>query len=210
MSSKQSILPGAGHMALTRLLQKYLKKFVETLPKIETSEKSAKTQVASLANLIEQRNCLLKSDKENVLLSQFPDLQSRLLVKVSAEIDKKKYILKEYCDYLGELHTLALKGYNEATTLCKKYQHDLEFEALHNGEATTPPLHVMLTWLVALENHLREQYFSRCQYLENLGNREIVMPDTLQHIWVEDFDRLLNILYDSQEQCKYFFNEKFT
>ena len=59
-------------------------------------EKNSKTHIASLANLLEQRNSVIGAQKSGDLLStQFPDLHSRLLVKLSNEMDMKTNLLKE-------------------------------------------------------------------------------------------------------------------
>ncbi|XP_035824886.1 uncharacterized protein C1orf109 [Aplysia californica] len=200
----------AGITAVSRRLQKYLKKLVAALPRLEKSEKEMVLEVTSLANLLEQRDCVLGSESGRLgLLSEFPDLRSRLVVKLSQEIDGKVLSLGEHCDYLQELHAVALKGREEVAVLCHQYQQHLDPTSLRQGEATTPPLSVMLGWMVEMEVQLREQYASRQQYLASLADGAgPVTSENLPALWGEGFDQLLTLLQDCREQGKFFLAEK--
>ena len=204
--------------ALTRLLQKHLKRFVSALPKLQKDESAARKDVHSLANFLEQRISLSKA--HNIpLLTNFPDVQSKLLVKVSSEIEAKVSKLSTYCDDLQELHTSALKAVGEATALCQKYQQQLSPDVLQTGSATFPPLGVMLGWLVAIERHVREQHCSRREMLvcvarvgvthdSGMSLQEVVNAENLEQLWTQDFDKLTDVLVDCREQCCYLFEEK--
>lgn len=125
------------------------------------------------------------------------------MVKVSEEINVKKTRLLELCSNLQDLHTVALRGVSDAISLLQRYRYDLDLDRLQQGEATVPPVSVMLGWLMAVEVQAREQHCSRLQYLQEL-NDERVTGDNLQGLWTNDFEKLFDLLYDCKEQCKYF------
>jgi len=205
----------AGNTALTRLVQKYLKKLILVLPKLQKDEQVAKKEIASLANFLEQRSSLSTAHNQEIpILDTFPDIQSKLLVKISSEIEVKVSALQTHCNDLANLHATALKAINEATALCQRYRDHLDLDSMRTGSATWPPLTVMLSWLVVIEKHLREQRCSRAEVLALLAQvdgssvQEVINAGNLEQLWLQEFHTLTDVLMDCREQCFHFFEEK--
>jgi len=202
-----------GHMALLRLFHRYMKKLLAIAPHLKASEAQSQKPLSSLSNLLEQQKLVYSikdsSNNTNVpLFNTFPDAQSRLMVKLSKEIEDKVQILTELCSALQDLHTTASKGLAEATSILQRYKADLDIDKLNQGEATVPPVNVMLSWLVGVEAAAREQHCSRRYFLENIiDDGHPVSGDNLAQLWMLDFDKLIAILDDCREQSSFFLDQ---
>uniref|UniRef100_A0A0B7ACP3 Uncharacterized protein n=1 Tax=Arion vulgaris TaxID=1028688 RepID=A0A0B7ACP3_9EUPU len=197
-------------IALKRHIQKYVQTLLSDIKEMKSRETDSKKEVASLANLLEQRECVANVDVVGLTLATlFPDVQPRLLVNISAEVDAKLDKLKDLIEPLRRHSAVAYKARCDALTLIRKYSDDLNMHTLTAGQPTIPPLTVMLDWIDVVEKKTREIYYTRLYYLENIVDQEIVKSDCLVTLWSEDIPALLNIVQDCEEQSRYFLEEKF-
>ncbi|KAK0062750.1 hypothetical protein Bpfe_007955 [Biomphalaria pfeifferi] len=198
-----------GVSALKRLMQKYFKKLISGLVGLEKCEAMCKTSVASLSNLLEQLESLLQVDTRGEMLTcQFPDLLSRMQVKISSEIDVKVGYILDQIEVLKKQHHLAYKVKWNVLNLCKKYKADLSHSLLTTGQPTVPPLSVMFSWIDDTERLFREIYCSRQFLLENLMDKSVLNSGNLMDLWLEGVPSLINLIKDCEEQTKYFLEEK--
>ncbi|CAL1532522.1 unnamed protein product [Lymnaea stagnalis] len=196
-------------LALKRLLHKYFKKLIAGLPLLETAEINSRKQVSSLANFLELYESLTKLDTRGMtLVSVFPDVQAKMMVKLSAEVDAKVDGLNDLILIFKEQHDLAYKTRTDAFNLCKSNKNSLSPELMMTGQPTVPPVSSMLFHLDEVERHLREIYWSRKFYLENILDKEVVNSENLVTLWSEDIATLLNTIKDCEEQTRFFLEEK--
>ncbi|CAG5128542.1 unnamed protein product [Candidula unifasciata] len=184
-------------LAIRHHLQKYLKRLF-----LERSK--------FLANLLEQRECVAKVDVLSTPIAvHFPDVQSKLLVKISSEVDSKLDKVKNLIDPLKKHHSVVNKARTDALNLIRKHPSDLDFNTLAAGEPTVPPLIIMLDWVDTIERQIREIYYTRMYYLENILSPEVVNSENLVKLWSESVPALLDTVRDCQEQSIYFLQEKY-
>ncbi|GFR69825.1 hypothetical protein ElyMa_003768200 [Elysia marginata] len=143
--------------SLMQRISRVLKKVVSDLPRFQTLESEGKKQIDSLVNLLEQRHSV-----QQVCLDlgtpDFADLQFKLLVKISSEVNSKAVHLKEIILPLKDHHDVLSRERIEILRLLKKHGGDIDPKAMCEGTPLVPPIEVMLLWIDQLEIQLRELY----------------------------------------------------
>ncbi|BFZ12587.1 hypothetical protein BsWGS_15625 [Bradybaena similaris] len=197
-------------LAIRHHLQKYFKRLLADIKEIETKEAESKKEVDSLANLLEQMECVAKVGILcKTIATNFPDAKSKLLVKISAEVENKLGKLKNTLEPLKKHHAVVYKARTAAFNLIRKHPDILELHTWAIGEPTVPPLVVMLDWVDTVERQMREIYYLRVYYLENIFNHEIVNSENLVTLWAQGVPSLLDTVRDYQEQSIDFLQEKY-
>ncbi|KAK3760105.1 hypothetical protein RRG08_064775 [Elysia crispata] len=201
--STEKVIP-----VLKHLIRKVLEKVVSDLPRFQALESNGKKELESLVNLLGQRYSVLKVGREclNWTSEGFSDLQTKLLVKISAEVDSKVDSLRKIILPLKDHHDNLSRVRTEILRLLQHQGNALDPVAISEGTPTTPPLQVMLFWIDELELQLRELYYSRLHYLESILEPDIVSPESLSGLWMQSPD-LLSIMQDCEEQTRFFLEE---
>ncbi|GFN91853.1 chromosome 1 open reading frame 109 [Plakobranchus ocellatus] len=192
---------------LLQNLRRVFKKVISEFSRLKKLEVDCQRLVESLANLLSQRQAVLKVGQDGLAWSkmEFPDLQARLLVKISAEVDVKVDLLKELILPLKDHHDHVSRARTDILRLLQKHGRELNEEVMCQGSPTVPPMEVMLGWVDNLEKELRELYYCRLHYLECILEPEL-LPDSLTVLWNQNAD-LYDILQDCEEQTRFFLEE---